>query len=252
MEKNYPMKLSEDYYVCLGNELILGRQKTMSIWANRLLNFLVMQLVAEDNDFKTYTVRVQDLAKFIGMKADGKLYDDIKMAVEEILETVIKIQHNMSWKMFHWVNYAEYKDGAGTITLSLSNEVKPYLIELKNRGWFTQFQIKELLPMNSFYAIRLYQYITLVDKKSRNNVDYIEITIQELREYFECTNKFTRISDFKKGVIEIAVKQINNNPNSEYWIDVKYIKIGRSVTHVRFHLHYGKAGRLSLGGDVGE
>lgn len=246
-EKTYPMKLNEDYYICLANDLILGRQKTMSIWANRLLNFLIMQLVVEDTEFKTHTVRVQELADFIGMKNNGKLYEDIKKAVKEILENIVEIHKGKAWEMFHWVSHATY-DGNGQLTLSLSDEVKPYLLDLKTRGWFTQFQFKELLPMTSYYAIRLYQYITLKDKLSRENLGHIEITIQQLREYLECTDKHQRISDFKKKVIEVAVNQINNNPNSEYWLDVEYIKTGKTVTHVKFYLHYGKAVRLALNG----
>lgn len=249
-EKIYPMNLNEDYYICLGNELILGRQKTMSIWANRIINFLVMQLVAEDIEFKTHTIRVQELANFIGYKHKD-IHTQIKKSIEEIMDIVIHINKGKAWEMFHWVSVAKY-DGNGFLTISLSDEVKPYLLDLKNKGFFTQFQIKELLPMNSFYAIRLYQYITMVDKKSRNKIEYVEMTIQELREYLECTDKCKQIGEFKKNVIAVAIKQINNNPNSEYWLDVEYKKTGRKVTHVRFYLHYGKAVRLTLGGNTYE
>lgn len=130
-------------------------------------------------------------------------------------------------------------DGNGTLTIALSDEVKPYLFELKKKGFFTQYQIKEILPMNSFYAIRLYQYITYYNAKEKN-IDSIKLSIKDLREYLQCVKTFQRISDFKKSVIELAVKQINKNPNSEFWIETEYIKTGRHVTHVFFHVHYGK------------
>lgn len=251
-DKKHQLKLDENYYVCLANDLILAKQKTMSIWASRIINFLVMQIVGNEtlaDELKTHTVRIQDLAQFIGVAPTGQLYGDIKNAVQEIMETVVEIgasNPQMPWKMFHWMSVAEY-DGSGTLTLSLSNEVKPYLYELKDRGFFTQFQIKEILPMTSFYAIRLYQYITMVDNKNRHSTDSIELSILELRELLECTDKFKQIVQLKEKVIERAIKQININPNSKYWIDVDYIKTGRSVTHVRFGIHEAKPRRDYIG-----
>lgn len=264
-EKHYPLNLDKNYSVALANELLLGRQKTMSIWANRILNFLVMQLVGDEtmnDNFKTHTVRVKDLADFIGYKSKD-VYDEIVSAIKEIMDTTVEIgdrkDKNKPWKLFHWMSLAEYDGksdgGNATLKLSLSEEVKPYLFELKKRGFFTQYQIKEILPMNSFYAIRLYQYITYYYNLNSKNVDFIKMSIKDLREYLECVNTFQRISDLKKCVIEIAVKQINNNPNSEFWIETEYIKTGRPVTHVIFHVHYGKFMRDVAdikGGGVGE
>jgi plasmid replication initiation protein len=207
---------------------------------------MVMQLVAEDNDFRTYTVKIKELADFVGIKPDGQLYKHIVDAIEEIAETSVKIgnirDRKSKWRIIHWMSEANY-DGNGTLTLRLSDEVKPYLLDLKSRGFFTQFQIKEILPMNSFYAIRLYQYLTMIQKKSKNSLEYIEVSIQYLREYLECTNKFTQIGQFKSGVITTALNQINNNQNSEYWVQAEYIKTGRTVTHVRFYIHFGEFGR---------
>ena len=237
------MTLNEDFYVCLANDLIVGKQKSMSVWASRILNFLVMQLIGDESELGTYTVRIQKLANFVDLdSSSGTIYQNIKKAVKEIQETVIEISTGNpkdAWKMFHWMKTAEY-DGDGNLTLALSDEVKPYLLDLKSRGWFTQYQIKEILPMSSFYAIRLYQYISLVDKKSRTSVDSFTITIEQLREYLQCTTKFKQIGELKKRVIDVAQKQINANKNSAYWIDVDYIKTGRTVTSVKFTIHDGE------------
>ena len=233
MEEKYELKLNQEYYICLSNDLIMCRQKSMSLWANRILDFLVMQLVSQDKDFKTYTTTVTKLSEFVGISKDTKsVYEKIKNAIDDILSNVITIYNGKSWKKFHWVSCAEYTDGSGELTLALSDEVKPYLIDLKERGFFTQYQIKEMLPMNSIYARWLYQYITMEFNKNRQNVNSIKISILNLRVLFECTNKLERISDFKKKAIELAVKQINENPQSQFWLEIEYHKTGRRITEI--------------------
>ena len=235
------MKLNEEYYICLSNDLIMGRQKSMSIWANRIIDFLVMQLVAQDENLKTYTTTIPKLAQFVGISSKNKsVYNDIKKSIKDIMQTVIEIRTSeKSWKMLHWLSCAEYVSETGILTLSLSDEVKPYLIDLKKRGFFTQYQIKEMLPMNSIYARWLYQYITMEFNKNRQNVNSIKISILKLRELFECTDKLERISQFKQRAIEQAIKQINENPQSQFWIEVEYHKTGRSITEVEFMIHDG-------------
>lgn len=244
VKEEYELKLNEDYYVCLSNDLIMCRQKSMNIWANRILDFLVMQLVSQDKDLKQYTTTVKNLADFIGLSAsNNSVYEEIKLAIDEILHNVITINQGKSWEKFHWMSLARYEDGTGKLTLELSNEVKPYLIQLKERGFFTQYQIKEMLPMNSIYARWLYQYITMQFNKHRQAVNSIIISIIELRELFECTNKFIRISQFKEKAIEPAIRQINENEQSKYWLEVNYHKTGRSISDVEFIIHDGMYGR---------
>lgn len=241
MKTTYPLALQDSYYTCMANELILARQKTMSVWANRLINIVIMQLVAEDKDFKTYTVKIKDLANFVGLST-GNVYEDIKAACTEIMQTVVEIgtgNPKQPWELIHWMSLARY-DGAGNITLSLSDEVKPYLLDLKSRGFFTQWQIKEILPMSSWYAIRLYQYITMSCNMAREYQTSLTLSVDFLRELLECQDKFRQIGEFKKGVIDTAVKQINNNPSTKHFIyPVEYIKTGRRVTHIKFNLHGG-------------
>lgn len=250
-QRVYDLKLNKDFYAAIKNDLILARQKETSIWATRLLNFLVMQIVSEDRDLKTYRVKITDLAEFVGVERSGDLYADIKAACKEAMGKVAQIgsdDPSEPWKMLAWLSKAEY-DGKGTLYLSLSEDLKPYLLNLKEMGYFTQYQIREILPMNSTYAVRLYQLITLENNKWRGNIDYVEKSIEELREYFGCdktTGKFKQISQFKAGVIETAVRQINRNPESMFKIRVEYIKTGRFVTGVRFHLRMGPLEKRKL------
>ena len=101
--------------------------------------------------------------------------------------------------------------------------------------------------MNSFYGIRLYEILMCDESKARDTVSEFTYSIEKLREMLGCEKKHNRISDFKKFVIEKAVDEIYKN--TDYWIDVEYIKTGKKITHVKFSLHWNILRALEQRGD---
>ena len=63
----------------------------------------------------------------------------------------------------------------------------------------------------------------------------LEFEIDELRQYFDCENKYKLFADFKRKVIEVAVREINEK--SDIWLKPTYKKWGRSYTRVSFEIH---------------
>ena len=233
MKEKYEMTYNKKHFTVMANDIIKGKQE-MTLQEARIIRLLVTQVVKEDKDFKTYICRIQDLADFLGVSSEN-LYRDIKTICRNLLKSAIEIGTNNPkepWKMFSWVQKAEY-DGNGNITLMLSEQIKPYVLELEK--WFTQYPIGNILSMRSFYAIRLYELLKCEDGVSRNEKDFLEFTIGFLRAYFCCENKFERISAFKEYVIETATKEVNEK--TDIYVDVEYIKTGREVTSVKFWMH---------------
>ena len=64
-------------------------------------------------------------------------------------------------------------------------------------------------------------------------MEYI-FSIQGLREYLECESKFKKIIDFKKYVLDIAVRDISEY--SEYNCRYECKKTSRSITDIMFYL----------------
>lgn len=231
--KKYEIKYNSNHYTVIANDIIRGKQ-SMSLQTARLIRLLITQLVKEDKDLKTYMCKISDLAEFLNIPKNN-LYRDIRSICDCAMKSVVYIgtgNPKQSWKMFHWLSTAEY-DGNGIITLRLSDEIKPYILELEN--WFTQYKLKNILEFNSFYAIRMYELIKCQEGISRDEKEYHEFTIEYLREYFDCEKKYSKISQFKEKVIEIAVKEMNKK--SDMFINIEYIKTGRAITSVRFFVH---------------
>lgn len=231
--KKYAMTYNSEHYTVAANDIIKGKQ-AMTLQTARLIRLLITQVVKEDTDLKTYTCRIADLANFLNVPSSN-LYRDIRQICNCAMCSTVSIgdgDPKHPWKMFHWLSTAQY-DGAGTLTLRLSDEIKPYVLELEK--WFTQYQLKNILEFSSYYAIRLYELIKCRDGENKNSQSELEFSIDELRTFFDCEKKYQKISQFKEKVINIAVREINEK--SDIWVNPTYQKTGRMITSVVFEIH---------------
>ena len=159
---------NKNHYTVMANNIIRGKQ-SMTLQEARLIRLLITQIAKDDKDFKTYKVNIQELARFLEIP-DNNLYRDIRNICQSLMSRTIKIQNGNQWKIFQWLQLAEY-DGHGTVTLMLSNQIAPYLLQLN--AWFTQYQLKNILVMKSFYSIRLYELLKLtVGEDRRKKIEY--------------------------------------------------------------------------------
>lgn len=225
----HPIVYNPKHYTVMANDVIRGKQE-MTLQEARILRLVITQVAKEDKDLKTYTCNIKDLASFLQIP-DTNLYRDIRDICNNLLKRVVMISTGNPkdpWESFQWMQYARY-DGRGTITLELSDKISPFVLELDR--YFTQYRLENILEMNSFYAIRLYELLKSDDFKDGD--DYREYSMDFLRKFFSCEDKHTLFSNFKKRVLDIAVKEINHKTDIEIR-EMYYIKDARKVTGIRF------------------
>lgn len=185
-DKQYPLKLNKDFYVVTANDLIKGRQK-MDLRESKLLAIAISQVVKEDKDFKTYTTTVPELSAFMGID-ENSLYRDLEGICRSLCQQIIEIQvggenarGRKKWKIFHWVSSAAYDDGK--LTLRLSDDIRPYLLELES--YYSQTLLGTLMTFRSYYATRLYQYLVAETNARWGTVEEWTFTCEQLRELFQ-------------------------------------------------------------------
>jgi plasmid replication initiation protein len=230
----YPIVYNKEHYTVMANDIIKGKQD-MTLQEARIIRLLVTQVVKQDKDLKTYTCRITDLAKYLGVPS-ANIYRDVRDICDKLMQSVVRIgsgNPKEPWEIIQWMQQAKY-DGNGNITLMLSNQIKPYVVALNK--WFTQYQSGNILAMQSFYSIRLYELIKCQDGVTRSEKNFHEFTIEYLRQFFCCEKKYKQTRDFRNNVIGIAVKEINEKSDIRL-SPVEYIKTGRAITSVRFYVH---------------
>lgn len=233
VSKIYPIAYDKKHFVVMSNDIIKGKQE-MSLQQARIIRLLITQVVKQDKDLKTYTCRIHDLAEFLEI-ATSNLYRDVRQLCSDLLKLQVKIgtgNPREPWRIFQWLQLAQY-DGNGNITLMLSNQIAPFVLELDK--YFTQYQQANILTMQSYYAIRLYELLKMQYGINQYTSNF-NFTIDELREYFCCENKYKAFKDFRVRVIEIAVNEINSK--TDLLVTPTYLKTGRTITNIDFEVHY--------------
>lgn len=218
-EKQYQLKLNNDYYVVTANDLIKGKQK-MTLRESQLLAIAISQVVKEDRDFKTYTTTVPELAAFMGID-ENSLYRDLEGICTSLLQRVVKIQvggdnanRKKKWKAFQWINRAEYDNGK--LTIRLSDDIKPYLLELES--YYSQTLLGTLMTFRSYYTTRLYQYLVADTGARYGNVHEWNFTCEQLRELFQIGEKQYKLNrDLIRYTIKPALEELGASDYAYVW-----------------------------------
>ena len=125
---------------------------------------------------------------------------------------------------------AEYVEGGSEVKFRFADAIIPMLVELERN--FTTYEITQVANLQSRYAMRLYEFLIRYKTSKK-----LEITLEDLRFRFGLLgHEYSRMSDFKKDVLDLAVKQINEHTD----ITVKYEqhKKGRNITGFTFTFKY--------------
>lgn len=239
MQNNSMSEVSynSEHKVVFANDLIRSKQEDLSLLEAKLVRLMVMQVVREDKDFKTYSCKITSLAQFLGLPKNN-IYASIKKVSKGLMKKTIEIipeeekyKPDPSYKSFHWVDEADYDSNSGSITLRLSERLKPYLIGLYEK--FTQYQYTEILTLSSTYAIRFYELVSsfnqLIFEKKMQNQSFT-LTVEYLRNYFNCESKYPNNGNFLIKVIDSAVDEINKKTN--FLISYKRVKEGRKIVAI--------------------
>lgn len=242
------IKYNKEYLVVQANELVRSKQDDLTLLEAKLIRLAISQVLENDTDFRTYSCNVVDLARFLGISKDN-IYRDIQDLSVNIMKKSIFIKEKnpkkgkKNYKIFHWVDYVEYKDG--TITFRLSESLRPYLIGLEEL--FTMYSYEALIDLPTTYSIRLYELLASWQNTTIRNVpktNYTEVPIEKnefiftigyLREYFNCLDKYPNAGDFIINVIDKAVKAIQKNTLMK--VSYRKVKKGRSIEYIVFKLN---------------
>lgn len=133
-------------------------------------------------------------------------YDQLKAARANLFDRKIIIKKGDEVDEMRWVYRAKYADGEGYIKLSFSPTIQPYLSQLKSH--FTSYRLTEVKSFKSGHAIRLYELLM----QFRKNGWYDE-SVEELKVIFGVEDNYPAWYEFRRWVIDPAVKEINTATN---------------------------------------
>lgn len=224
--KNDGIEESRSMIVVKSNTLIQQTRYELSLQEQRILLYLISKIKPDDTEIKETEISIIDFCKVCGIDTQNKgIYSYVKSILKNLADKSNWIEFEPDTEtLVRWIDTLSIHKGSGTVKISLSRNLTPYLIGLRKQ--YTQIPLFNILPMKSKYGIRLYEIL-----KSYANLGSKRIGIDELKKRLNAES-YKDTSNFKKKVLFPALKDI------ERYGDIKvstiFIKTKNKITHIEF------------------
>ena len=133
------------------------------------------------------------------------------------------------------IRVIENEKDTSYLEFSFNNYISERIQNLK--GFFTQYDIKNISMFRSKYSFMLYEFFKMKLKQSNSEYNQ-KISIEDFRDNLDLKNKYRYFRDLRLKVLDLPKKQINKH--SDIRINYEIIKTGRTPTHIKFSAKYKK------------
>jgi plasmid replication initiation protein len=228
MSKIQNVKVTGMEIVVQDNRLI-DSPRFFSLQEQRLFIFLVSKLNPKNREDITFRFPTIEFSKAIEIDPDTAIRD-LKRITKKIMGLVVELKNKdeKSTTYTHIVSYAKYWEGKGYADFKISDEIAPYLFDMKER--YTSYKLTQVTRLSSIYAIRIYEVL-----KQYENLKKRSFFIDDLRKKLAIKeSQYSRFNDFRKYVLEIAKKEINEKTDLK--VDYTLQKTGKKFTVIDFSI----------------
>ena len=190
---------------------------------------LILAMIAKVDPLKelpkTFTLTVEEFLTCFPSIGEKNAARELKKAAESLWDRTIVVKDPKRKRWFRWVQErAEYKDG--TVEIMFSNQIAPYLINLRDN--FTRYQLSKIAHLKSSYSIRLFELLRQFEFKQER-----VISLEELKVILQIEDKYRDFRDLNKRILKPAIDELNQK--THYVITIQTLKKLRRVTHIQFY-----------------
>lgn len=218
-----------DLTVVKANSLIEASYR-LTLDEMRLLALTIGTMDPKSNQ-QVFEFTIDDFMKqFPDLKRDS-VYEQIKSAIKRISDRWVYTEDDERITEFRWVSSRTYFKKEGRFKIALTNEIMPYLTQLK--GQFTQYQLNHISGFTSVHTMRLYELLTQYKRLGERY-----IAVEDLKKWLNLEDKYSLWAELQRWVIKPALVEINET--SDLFVEYEPIKRGRKIIGIEFSIRYEK------------
>lgn len=231
-QRQYQLSEARRHKIVKSNDLVQKARFQLTLQEQKIILYLISKIKPSDDNFIYQDFSITDFCKVCGIDyKSGKNYKHVKDTIKALSDKSVWLIHDAGAEtLVRWINKAWVNKKSGIIKLRLDDDMKPYLLQLQER--FTSYELYYTLAMRSQYSIRLYEILKSYEYRRRKDFE-----IDELKRILFADN-YTRYPDFKRKVIDIAIREINDL--SDINVTYEVIKTGRKVSKIEFFIKLKK------------
>lgn len=202
-----------------------NKDNSLTLLEQKIILYTISRIKPETSEFDFIAFDIKEFAAVVGIDTSKDTYARVKEAITRLASRIMWLKSIEEEITVRWIDKAKLNKRKGQVYIKLDDDLKPYLLCLY--GNFTKFPLHSVIRMKSKYGIMLYEILR--SYYFQNN--RIKFDIEDLKERLDC-NSYNSFTNFKKRVIEPAIKDINTY--SEIYVEVEYIKKGHSYSEIVF------------------
>ena len=219
---------ARNYKVVKGNDIIQKARYDLGLAEIKAFSFVLSKIKPTDAAFSEYTFTINEYCKVLGIKTNnGKNIQNVKKSLKNLVDKSFFLTlEDGTETTISWLNKVWIDKGSGKIRVRLDDDLQKYVTGLYTN--YTQYELLCTLPMRSTYSIRIYELL-----KSYAFTKQHTFNLEQLKKALGCEH-YTRFPDFRRKVIEVAVKEINTYTDLE--ISWHPVTKGKKVIEIAFSI----------------
>lgn len=212
------------------------------LWEMRIFEKMISLIKKGDKEFRSCKIYIKDLIDYFEGNSRND-YDLIRDAALSLGDKKLFVPYVTDRGAKRWAKISifptitipdgETRGGENAyIELEFHNDLKPYLLDLKER--FKAYDIRNIQSLRSIYSIRMFILL-----KQFENIGNRKIEVETLRELLGVGNdQYKLYADFKKRVILRPQKDLEQY--CDICFDFEEQKRGRKVEAINFIIKQNK------------
>jgi hypothetical protein len=201
------------------NIFVEKAQYNLSVREQKVILYLVSQIVPEELNLRIQTVPVKSLEEILKKddKKWGGLYEEMQQFSDQITDKKISFPTNVTIKgkpvsghinWFSSVMPVKNEKGEVCMEFEFSPRLEPFLLKLNE---YVKIDRNEVRDMKYRYSIRLYQLFKAIIQKQEKYKKVVKKTysVDEIREMLQLEDKYTAFKALNQFVISKALHEIN-------------------------------------------
>lgn len=217
-----------DLEILFKSNTLIKAKYDFTVAQNRVLQKVFYEI--QMNKVNIALIPLEDMKQLIRNKAINSV-ESIKEFLGNLQDNkVMQIKENGSCAVSSVISYYSYDSSKHSFKIEVSLSLLELIHEYTKTG-FTPTNVTKYISLGATNAQRFYELLRMWT--GTKNV--IEYTIEEIKEYLLLQNKYKVFKDFRKWVIEAAIKEVKEKELLDIY-KVEYIKTGRKVTSIKFYV----------------
>lgn len=203
----------------------------LSLKARKLLYIAIAQCRMSDNKFSEYFVTVKDFANMMNI-SPTHVYETADEITNELMRSFLQIKPEGKKKFKKYSLFSSCQYDCGMVKFKLNPDMTDFL--LNQTGDFSKPLLEDFMLMKSPYSMAIWHTMQMEMRSKKPTGDkeiHFDISLECLRFITNTQDTFKKVNDFKRFVLDKAIKEIYNNCFVR--ISYVYIKNGRNI--IGFH-----------------